>query len=76
MRPWPGNRWSQKIAPWNALPVVASMLSGLSPVDSVTYSAVPLILVPVAVLASLAARNACEPSRGVARRVPAYRPTT
>jgi predicted permease len=56
-------------AAYAASGVVASMLFGLSPVDSVTYGAVPLILLAVALLASLVpARRATRVNPVVALR--------
>ena len=54
---------------YNASGVVASMLFGVSAADPVTYAAVPLILVTVAVLASLVpARRATRVNPVVALR--------
>jgi putative ABC transport system permease protein len=56
-------------ATYAASGVVASMLFGLSPVDSVTYGAVPLILLAVTLLASLVpARRATRVNPVVALR--------
>ena len=56
-------------AAYSATGVVASMLFGLSPVDGVTYGAVPMILVAIALLASLVpARRATRINPVVALR--------
>jgi ABC-type antimicrobial peptide transport system permease subunit len=56
-------------AAYAARGVVAAMLFDLSPVDSVTYSAVPLVLLAVALAASLVpARRATQVNPVVALR--------
>ena len=57
------------VAAYGASGAVASLLFGLSPVDSVTYGAVPAILVAVALVASLVpARRATRVNPVVALR--------